>query len=87
MQSYENMLQKIYEILRAFFPDGQAIEEDTKLLADLGIDSMKVMEILVTVEDEFDISVPLNILPDVHTVRDFVNQIQKLTGNNSDENF
>ena len=87
MQCYENILQKICDILSAFFPDGQTVEEDTNLLTDLGLDSLKVMEILVNVEDEFDISVPLNILADVHTVRDFVTQIQKLTGKDNDETF
>ena len=32
------------------------------------------------VEDEYDISIPLNILPDVQTVKDFVEQLQKLVG-------
>jgi acyl carrier protein len=32
------------------------------------------------VEDRFDISIPLNILPDVRTVKDLVLQIQKLNG-------
>jgi acyl carrier protein len=80
MQSYENMLHKIFEILRAFVPDGQAITEDTNLVAELGLDSLKVMKILETMEDELDISIPVNILPDVHTVKDLITHIQKLTG-------
>jgi acyl carrier protein len=31
------------------------------------------------IEDRFDISVPLNILPEVHTVRDLALQLEKLT--------
>ena len=61
-------------------PDGQKIEVETDLVTDLGLDSLKVMKILETVEDNFDISIPLNILPDVRTVEDFVLQIQKLNG-------
>lgn len=80
MHSYENMLQKIYEILEASVPEGVVVEEDTDLVADLGLDSLKVMKILETLEDDFDISIPLNILPDVRTVKDFVTQIQKLNG-------
>jgi len=49
-------------------------------VADLGLDSLKVMKLLESVEDSFDISIPLNILPDVRTVGDFVLQIQKLYG-------
>jgi acyl carrier protein len=49
-------------------------------VADLGLDSLKVMKILETVEDSFDILIPLNVLPDIRTVKDFVLQIQKLDG-------
>jgi len=74
------VLQQICEILKPFVPDGQEIKVETDLVADLGLDSLKVMKILETVEDTFDISIPLNILPDVRTVEDFVLQIQKLNG-------
>ncbi len=80
MPDYENILQALNEILKPFVPQGQAISEDTDLVADLGLDSLKVMKILETVEDSFDISIPLNILPEVRTVGDFVVQIQKING-------
>ena len=80
MHSYDDILQKITEILRPFVPQGQAIAEETDLVADLGLDSLKVMKILETVEDSFDILIPLNVLPDIRTVKDFVLQIQKLDG-------
>ena len=51
---------------------------DTDLAADLSIDSLKAMEVLVEIEDRFDISVPINILSEVRTVGDLVLQIQKL---------
>ena len=80
MQEYETILQELNQILKPFVPQGQAINGDTDLLADLGLDSLKVMKIVESVEDSFDISVPLNVLPDVHTVKDFAIQIQKLNG-------
>ena len=80
MPDYENILQALKEILQRFVPQGQAVNEGTDLVADLGLDSLKVMKILELVEDRFDISIPLNVLPDVRTVKDFGLQIQKLTG-------
>jgi acyl carrier protein len=68
------------EILEPFVAPGQDIDEETDLVADLGLDSLKVMKILESVEDSFDISIPLNVLPEVRTVKDFVLQIQKLDG-------
>jgi acyl carrier protein len=80
MQGYENILQALNQILKQFVPRGQAINEDTDLVADLGLDSLKVMKIIESVEDCFDISIPLNVLPDVRTVKDFALQIQKING-------
>ena len=81
MQVYENILEELYKILKPFVPQGLAIGEETDMLAELGLDSLKVMKIVESVEDSLDISIPLNILPDVRTVKDFAVQIKKLIGN------
>ena len=44
------------------------VGEDTDLLGDLGLDSLQVMNLMLQIEDRFDISIPVNILPDVKTV-------------------
>ena len=80
MQEYQTILQSLTEIIKPFIPNGHEVSENTDLVADLGLDSLKVMKILESVEDDFDIAIPLNVLPDVRTVNDFVLQIQKLIG-------
>lgn len=80
MPADESILREIYEILKPFVPQGQQLTEETDMVADMGLDSLKVMKIVETVEDSFDISIPLNILPEVRTVGDFVAQIQKIIG-------
>jgi len=56
------------------------IQDDTDLINALGFDSLKLMEMLEDVEDIFDITYPLNDLANLHTVKDFVLQIQQITG-------
>ena len=80
MQAYENILEVIYKSLHPIVPQGLEIREETDMVADLGLDSLKVMKIVESVEDSLDISIPLNILPDVRTVKDFALQIKKLIG-------
>ena len=80
MQLNENILKEILEILAPFVPAGQPVSKTTDMVAELGLDSLKVMKIVENIEDRFDISIPLNILPEVRTVGDFVMQIQKITG-------
>jgi acyl carrier protein len=37
------------------------------------------MDLLLNIEDHFDISIPLSELPDVRTVKDFALLLQKMT--------
>lgn len=79
MYDYQDLVLKIFDILKPFNKDGKELNEDTDLLSDLGLDSMDVIKLLVMIEDSLDISIPLNILTDVHTVRDFAEQLQRLS--------
>jgi len=78
MQANGEVLQQILDILKPLVPDGLEITSETALVADLGLDSLKVMKILENLEDSFDISIPINILSNVRTVRDLELQIQKI---------
>ena len=78
MHDYQAILSKIYDILKTFTEQGVDLNEQTELVADLGLDSMNVIKLLVMTEDTFDISIPLNILPDVRTIKDFAEQLQQL---------
>jgi acyl carrier protein len=82
MQDYQTILQELSDILKPFVPPDQQVDENTDLVADLGLDSLKVMKILEAAEDQFNISIPLNVLPNVRTVKDFALQIQNLNGDN-----
>lgn len=46
------------------------IKYDTRLIEDLGFDSLKMMQVIVAVEDEFGVDVPIPKLVQVKTVAD-----------------
>jgi acyl carrier protein len=48
---------------------------EAEVVRDLGLDSIQVLELVAELEDRFDISVPLNQLPQIRTVRQMVDQI------------
>ena len=79
MPDYDTFLVRIFEILRPFAKQGILLNEDSELVTDLGLTSLQVMELIEQIEDSFDISIPLNILPDIRTVRDLGQQLEKLT--------
>jgi acyl carrier protein len=79
MEDYQNILNQLFEIIKPSVKDNRQLEEDTDLVADLGLDSLKVMTLVEEVEDQFDISIPLNVLANVRTIKDFALQLQQLT--------
>jgi acyl carrier protein len=81
MHSYAEILESVIELIRPLAPAGRTVAEGTDLVTDLEFDSLKVMSLIEQVEDRFDVSVPLNILPDIRTVRDFTVQLQHILGN------
>ena len=78
MSHYDSILTHLYDILGPYTPDGHSLSEDTEFISDLGLDSMKVMQLLLDTEERLDISIPLNIIPDVRTVGHFARCLQQL---------
>jgi acyl carrier protein len=75
---YPQVLAEVCTELTSLTRGRVEIGEDTDLLGDLGLDSLQVMNLLLHIEDRFDISIPVNILPDVKTVKDLALQIEIL---------
>ncbi len=48
------------------------------LVADLGFDSLQILEVIAELEDRFDISIPLNGVPATRTVAQIVAQVARL---------
>jgi acyl carrier protein len=49
---------------------------DTDIAKDLGADSLDVVELLMAIEDEFDIEVPDEEIENIKTIGDLVEYIQ-----------
>ena len=78
MPQYPQILAELSTELASFKQGSVEITEQTDLLGDLELDSLQVMNLLLHVEDRFDISIPVSILPDVRTVKDLALQIETL---------
>lgn len=78
MAEYNEILTEIYKVLTPFAKEDQPLGEESELVTDLGLDSMQVMRLLLEIEDHFDISIPINVLPDIRTVKDFAQQLEKI---------
>lgn len=75
MASYEEILEKVISELSALTTSDADLTENSELVTELGLDSFKVLDLLMDIEDEFDISMPVNLLADVRTVKDLAERI------------
>lgn len=72
------IVEILCERLKSFVETEVVISAETNLITQLAIDSVKLLNLVMEIEDHFDISVPLNTLVDVLTVQDLANLIYKI---------
>jgi len=71
------VFEKIKEILAAQLDvDAEEMSLDTKIADDLGADSLDVVELLMAIEDEFDVEIPDEEIEKLKTIGDVVDYIQ-----------
>jgi acyl carrier protein len=86
MKNKEKMedLVMIFEKLKDIIAEQLSVEADevsldSNIQDDLGADSLDVVDLITTIEDEFDISIPDEAVEEIKTVGDIVNYIEKNT--------
>jgi len=82
MQSKEEILDQLFELIHPYSEQPIVLSEQTRIMDDVGLDSMKVMELVMQIEDHFDVSIPLNILPDMNTIGEFAKHLEALLRDN-----
>ena len=60
--------ETISTLLAPFNTNEVVITESTEFASDLELDSLAVMDLVAAIEDSFDITIPINILPELETV-------------------
>ena len=76
MQWTADMVQEeIIKLLQPFNPKGVEITLDTDLSADLLMDSVAAMNLVMEIEDRFEIDIPISLLPDVNSLQDLVDVV------------
>ncbi|SLN76186.1 acyl carrier protein [Oceanibacterium hippocampi] len=71
---------KVAELLERYNKTGIAVTADTDLSADLDIDSVSAMDLIMEIEDHFDIDIPVNMAADIRKVGDLVAVVEQQLG-------
>lgn len=78
MLSHQEITEVLVRLIGAFNKKGIAITPETSFANDLEFDSLTVMDLVAAIEDEFDITLPLNMLPDLETVSHVASAVEKI---------
>jgi len=73
-------LSRIIEILDPLSKSAKPLTAETQLSADLNIDSARAMELIMEIEDSFEIDININQVGDLNTVGDLVRLVEQHTG-------
>ena len=69
---------EIVRLLNPFRKGDAPITLDTDITRDLNVDSLAVMDMIMELEDRFDVSIPLNVVAETKTVRELADAVGQL---------
>jgi acyl carrier protein len=66
------LFREICELIGSHRSDPVELRPSTELSGDLNIDSVAAMDLIMEIEDKFDIDIPINMLSDLRNLGDLV---------------
>ena len=79
----DSPLEAVLSLLEPYNKKGIALDGAVKLNSDLEIDSVSAMDLIMEVEDRFEIDIPINLVSDIETVEDLVSVVAQRLGEHS----
>ncbi|MCC5863741.1 MAG: acyl carrier protein [Wenzhouxiangella sp.] len=66
--------------MAAALPELGQVDRDAALTGDLGLDSVQIMNLVMEIEDNLDVSVPVDILAEVRSLNQLADRLCALVG-------
>ena len=72
------VFHKITSLLEPLNEKSVKMTRDTDIIADLEIDSVSLLDVVMDIEDNYDISIPVNTISEIKTIGELVDAIHKI---------
>ncbi len=73
----DSVVGELCELLQKYNKEGIELSAATNLGSDLDIDSVEVMDLIMEIEDKFDIDIPINLVSDIERIGDLASLVSK----------
>ena len=70
--------QAITAALEKVLPEQRDIDWQSALTSDIGLDSVQIMNLVMEIEDDLDLSVPVEVLAEIHTLDELADRLVRL---------
>jgi len=74
----DNVMEEVCHQLEPYQVEQQPITAATVIYKELSIDSLAVMDIIMDLEDRFEVAIPINAVAEIRTVQELVEAILQL---------
>jgi acyl carrier protein len=71
------VFEQVVTLLEPFRKVNGVITRETDISQDLKLDSLAVMDLMMELEEEFDVTIPLNLVAEIRTVGDLAEAIRR----------
>lgn len=76
VENMDSLVDELCELLQKYNKEGIELTAATNLGSDLDIDSVEVMDLIMEIEDKFDIDIPINLVSDIERIGDLASLVQ-----------
>jgi len=63
-----DVMREIFTLLGPYSAGGKAITPQTVISKGLTVDSLTIMDVIMELEDRFDVTIPMNVTADIVTI-------------------
>jgi len=78
MPEKEEIFSKVCELLKPYNPENRPITLQSGIVSDLEVDSVAVFDLVMGLEDHYDVSIPMEMVSDIKTVGELCTAIKQL---------
>ncbi|MBI3199228.1 MAG: acyl carrier protein [Rhodospirillales bacterium] len=73
-----NVMQEIFRLLAPYQAGGKAITPQTVISSGTTVDSLTIMDVIMELEDRFDVSIPMNVSAGIDTIDQLAETVVRL---------
>ncbi len=77
-QTDNHVFERICTLLRPYNKTGCTLTPQTRIVADLEIDSVGVFDLIMEIEDNYDLSFPMETVSEIYTIGELAETVERL---------